>query len=357
MSIPLQLKNLAKILLIGVVLFTATSVLSRQAEERISFQRQSPECRTDTVQSMFVRAGEQTKPEMPGYILASDGCVKAALPPVAFAPQVLAAIAGGPIENSVSENQQKSIVEYEVTGDETIASLADKFGISADSIAWANNLSKTAALKVGQKLVIPPVSGVIHFAVAGDTLPQIAKKYQASEKDIIAFNDLAGENDIYIGDVLMIPGGKILPPPAPKPASTAAKSAPSVSSGTALGLAAMPAGYFLCPVGAQCKRTQGMHFRNAVDLTGGYCGAPIYAAASGTVIKAKIGGWNGGAGNSVTISHMNGAVTTHYYHLQSVYIFQGQEVKKGDIIGTMGQTGRSTGCHLHFEVGGAENPF
>lgn len=355
MSIPLQLKNIAKLLLAGAVLFAGTSALSRQAEEKVASKKQLSECRADIVQNMFARAGEQIKPEMPGYVLASEGCVKAALPPVAFAPQVLAAIAGGPVEINAPDNHQKSIIEYEITGDETIASLADKFGISADSIAWANNLSKSAELKTGQKLVIPPVSGVIHFAAAGDTLAQIAAKYQAKSEEIIAFNDLAGENDIYIGDVLMIPGGKIVPPPAKKPASTAAKSSSPAPSSS--GLAAMPADYFLCPVGAPCKRTQGLHFRNAVDLTGGYCGAPIYAAASGTVIKAKIGGWNGGAGNNITISHMNGAVTTHYYHLQTVYVYQGQEVKKGDVIGTMGKTGQSTGCHLHFEVGGAKNPF
>jgi hypothetical protein len=185
-------------------------------------------------------------------------------------------------------------------------------------------------------------------------LAQIAKKYQANPEEIVAFNELAGENDIFIGDVLVVPGGKVIPP-APK-ASTPSRTAPAPAK-TASGLAAMPADYFLCPVGSACKRTQGLHFRNAVDLTGGYCGAPVYAAASGTVIKAKIGGWNGGAGNNITIAQMGGAVTTHYYHLQSVAVTAGREVKKGDIVGTMGKTGKSTGCHLHFEVGGAKNPF
>jgi murein DD-endopeptidase MepM/ murein hydrolase activator NlpD len=92
-----------------------------------------------------------------------------------------------------------------------------------------------------------------------------------------------------------------------------------------------------------------------VDL-GGYCGAPVYAAASGTVEKAKYG-WSGGAGNNVTISHLGGTIITHYYHLQSILAIAGQSVKKGDIIGFMGSTGKSTGCHLHFEVIGAANPF
>ncbi len=351
MSIILQLKNFAKLLLAGAVLFAVCSVISRQVSQRASAGINDDFC-AET--KMFAHAGEQAKPESPDYLLAGEGCVKAAVPPVAITPRVLAAITGDFSENKAQEEQQNTIIEYEITGDETLSSLAEKFNISVDSIAWANNLSKNADLKTGEKLVIPPVSGVIHHAVAGDTIGQIAKKYQAKSEEIVAFNGLAGENDIFIGDILMVPGGKIVVPPAQKPA--AAKTAVQAPA-RASGLSAMPADYFLCPVGAACKKTQGLHFYNAVDLTGGYCGAPIYAAASGIVVKAVTGGWNGGAGNNITISHMSGTITTHYYHLQTILVKAGQEVKKGDLIGTMGKTGNSTGCHLHFGVGGAANPF
>jgi len=353
MSIPLQLKNFAKLLLAGAVLFAGASALSHQAARSVSAKNQK-DANCVEAHDMFARAAEQARPESPEYLLAGDGCVKAAVPPVAATSRVLAAIVGDFSDSPAPEETRNAIVEYEVTGDETLAGLAEKFNVNVETIAWANDLSKNASLKTGQKLIIPPVSGVIHYAAAGDTLAQIAKKYQAQPEEIVAFNELAGENDVFIGDVLMVPGGKIIPP-APK-ALTSSKTAPAPAT-TASGLAAMPADYFLCPVGSACKRTQGLHFRNAVDLTGGYCGAPIYAAASGTVIKAKIGGWNGGAGNNITISHMGGTVTTHYYHLQSVAVASGQEVKKGDVIGTMGKTGQATGCHLHFEVGGAKNPF
>ena len=351
MSTILQLKNFAKLLLAGAVLFVVCSAISRQVSQHASAGIDD-DFRADA--KMFAHADEQARPESPNYLLAGEGCVKAAVPPSPVTPRVLAAITGGFSETKEQDERQNTIIEHEIAGDETLSSLAEKFGISVDSIAWANNLSKNAELKLGQKLVIPPVTGVIHHAVAGDTIAQIAKKYQAKSEEIIAFNGLAGENDIFIGDILMVPGGKIVVPPAKKPA--APKIAAQTSSQPS-GLSAMPADYFLCPVGPTCKKTQGLHFYNAVDLTGGYCGAPIYAAASGTVIKAATGGWNGGAGNNITISHMSGAVTTHYYHLQTVLARTGQEVKKGDLIGTMGKTGNSTGCHLHFGVGGAANPF
>jgi len=307
MSIPLQLKNFAKLLLAGAVLFAGASALSHEAARSVSAKNQKE---ADCVEAhdMFARAAEQARPESPEYLLAGDGCVKAAVPPAAATSRVLAAIVGDFSDLPPAEEARNAIIEYEITGDETLAGLAEKFNISAETIAWANDLSKNASLKAGQKLIIPPVSGVIHYAAAGDTLAQIAEKYRAKPEEIVAFNELAGENDIFIGDVLVVPGGNGDSSGAEsfvavkKPRRRRQKPPPV--------LAAMPADYFLCPVGAACKRTQGLHFRNAVDLTGGYCGAPVYAAASGTVIKAKIGGWNGGAGNNITISHMGGAATT-----------------------------------------------
>jgi murein DD-endopeptidase MepM/ murein hydrolase activator NlpD len=92
-----------------------------------------------------------------------------------------------------------------------------------------------------------------------------------------------------------------------------------------------------------------------VDLAGTY-GAPIYAAASGTVLKA---GWQGGYGNFVEIDHGRG-MTTRYGHLASIDVREGQKLNQGDVLGGMGSTGRSTGTHLHFEVrvdGQAVNPM
>ncbi|GAB2897195.1 peptidoglycan DD-metalloendopeptidase family protein [Neomicrococcus lactis] len=83
---------------------------------------------------------------------------------------------------------------------------------------------------------------------------------------------------------------------------------------------------------------------------GGTCGAPVYASAAGEVWVA---GWGGSSGNKVTLSHgvMNGsALATNYHHLSAVNVSAGQTVQRGDIIGYVGTTGNSTGCHLHFET-------
>jgi len=180
---------------------------------------------------------------------------------------------------------KKTIIEYEVQDNDTLARVADKFGVTTNTIIWANDLSQNQKLKAGQKLIIPPVSGVIHYVVAGDTIAQIAEKYRAQIDDIITYNDLSGENDLFIGDVLVIPNGQIVPPPAPKKniSSSNLTSGKNVTQNSTNSIV-IPSNYFLCPVGSTCRRTQGLHFRNAVDLTAGYCGAPIYAAASGTVI-------------------------------------------------------------------------
>lgn len=353
MNIKLQLKNFAKLLLIGAVLFVVCSAVSNYVVKCVS-AKTSTVCQADLAKDMVARSDKQAKPESPSYLMAGDACVKAAVPPIVVTPKVLGAIVGDAQDCEMNADSLKTIVEYRTEQNDTISSLAEKFSVSSDTILWANDLAKGAVLKPGRQLIIPPVTGVIHYVVSGDTMAKIALEYQAKIDEIVAFNELDGENDVFIGDVIIVPNGKM---PKPVIAKKPLSSSGAQSSSHGLQDSALVSGnYFLCPVGAACKKTQGLHFRNAVDLTGGYCGAPIYAAASGTVTKSKTG-WNGGAGNNISISHLGGTIITHYYHLQTLSVVQGQEVKKGDVIGFMGKTGQSTGCHLHFEVIGAANPF
>ncbi len=102
-------------------------------------------------------------------------------------------------------------------------------------------------------------------------------------------------------------------------------------------------------------KTQGIHGHNGVDLASSL-NTPIMAAAAGKVIIAKQGGWNGGYGSYVVISHPNG-MQTLYAHMNSVAASVGQSVSQGSVIGYMGNTGDSSGVHLHFEVRGGVNPF
>lgn len=101
-----------------------------------------------------------------------------------------------------------------------------------------------------------------------------------------------------------------------------------------------------------------LHSRNAIDIAG-RCGAPLYAASAGQVQEVRAADWNGGYGNYVDVHHGDGIVT-RYAHTGKIIVVEGQMVAPGEMIAVMGNTGESTGCHVHFEVRGetgARNPF
>lgn len=248
------------------------------------------------------------------------------------------------------EETSREIKEYTVQEGDSLSSISQKFNISLNTLLWANNLKKNSPLKVGQKLIILPVSGLVHEVKAGDTLSQISQKYQAKIEEILTFNELSDANDIYIGDLLIIPNG-ILPPQEKK------------SSPAQIPLAS---NYFLCPLNSCQNITQGLHWFNAVDFKA-QCGDPVFAPAQGKVLKVKLTNSRsvrafGGAGNHLTLLHPNGVVT-FYGHLLTALVKPGQKVSQGEMIALVGGqpnspgAGRSTGCHLHFGVQGAKNPF
>jgi murein DD-endopeptidase MepM/ murein hydrolase activator NlpD len=243
-----------------------------------------------------------------------------------------------PAGTDAYEPEATSISIYEVRKGDNLSQIAEMFDVSVNTIKWANNL--TGPIKEGQVLTILPVTGIKYTIKKGDTVASIAKVYKADADEIVAFNDISGS--LVAGETLIIPDAEV-----------PAKQNASLSSVASAGGKLIP-GYFTRPIKGGTK-TQGIHGHNGVDLAS-YSGAPIYAAAGGEVIIAKSGGWNGGYGNYVVIKHSNGTQTL-YAHLTSVQVSAGTVVSQGDQIGTMGNTGKSTGTHLHFEVRGAANPF
>jgi len=258
-------------------------------------------------------------------------------------PQVLGTL-GFSEEVLEEEGEEKQdIFEYEVKEGNTLSGIASSFGISLQTLLWANDLNQNSLIGPGKKLVILPVSGTIHMVKKGDTLSQIAETYEGKTEEIMAFNELSGMG-IFMGDILIIPGGTL----PKKPPSV--KQVPLASS------------FLICPIASPYKITQGLHWYNAIDFShaGVSCGGPVFSAAGGEVLKTKTG-YNRGAGNYIHILHPNGVIT-HYGHLQSILVSVGQKVSQGEIIGLIGHTGYtipsgSQGCHLHFEVRGARNPF
>ncbi|NDK08067.1 LysM peptidoglycan-binding domain-containing protein [Candidatus Gracilibacteria bacterium] len=99
------------------------------------------------------------------------------------------------------------IVTYEIKYGDSIALIASRFGVSRNSVYWANNFDDKTVIHPGQKIKIPPVSGLIHTIKKGDTISSLAKKYDINEEKILKQNLLTSEDPIKIGDELVIPGG------------------------------------------------------------------------------------------------------------------------------------------------------
>lgn len=249
----------------------------------------------------------------------------------------------------IKESQPPSdlISVYTVRPGDTIEAIAKMYNVSANTIRSTNDLKKGSVLKLGENLIILPITGVQHVVKKGETIKGLAKKYGGNFEEIVAYNDLDLNKGLTIGDTIIIPDGEestIVSSTKPGSKTPAKYNGPSYS------------GYFMKPV-TNYRRTQGLHgyLHNAVDMAAPL-GTSIYAAAEGKVIIAKTSGWNSGYGNYIVISHPNGTQTL-YGHLSRVNVSVGERVSKGDNIAGMGSTGKSTGSHLHFEVRGAANPF
>lgn len=262
-----------------------------------------------------------------------------------------------PQVNAEEVKPSDAITTYTVASGDTLSEIAEKYGITTNTILWANDLTRTSKIKVGQKLVILPVSGVIYTVKAGDALESIARKYKADKQEIIEHNQLQNESFLRIGDVLIIPDGTatqtVANATAKKLADTVVKTTPvkqNIVKNTVQKVASL---FFVKPVDAAI-RTQGIHGNNAVDLADKE-GASIYAAADGKVAISQAG-WNGGYGTYIVIDHDNG-MQTLYGHNSKNLVSVGDKVTQGQLIAKMGSTGKSSGDHVHFEVRGGKNPF
>ncbi|HUQ30121.1 MAG TPA: M23 family metallopeptidase [Candidatus Paceibacterota bacterium] len=257
------------------------------------------------------------------------------------------------VASSTPSSEQISV--YVVRKGDTLSVIAQMFNVSVNTVVWANDLGSTRAIHEGQTLVILPVSGVERTVIKGDTLKSIAKKYGADADEIAEYNGLESDAVLAVGTTLIIPGGEVATPVPVVKAKGVTRAGGKIYEPYLGGSGAEIAGYFANPIPG-ARMTQGLHGWNGIDL-GAAKGTAIHAAAGGTVIVAKAnGGWNGGYGNYVVISHPNGTQTL-YAHMTSVGVSVGQAVSRSSYIGTVGSTGLSTGPHLHFEVRGAKNPF
>ena len=243
----------------------------------------------------------------------------------------------------ISQKPRDKTITYTVQKGDTVSTIAQKFGISADTVRWANDLSDDT-INVGDSLQILPVTGIEYKVQSGDTVYTIAKKLATDPQKIVdfPFNDFANPEtfSLVTGQMLIVPDG-IQPAAQPfiRPQVYIAQG-PSATSFSASG--------FTWPVhGVITQFASWYHM--ALDLAAPY-GTPIVAAKSGTVVEANTGGWNYGYGNDVVIDH-GGGYKSLYAHMEAVNVSPGQQVVGGStVIGWIGLTGRTTGPHVHFEI-------
>jgi murein DD-endopeptidase MepM/ murein hydrolase activator NlpD len=243
----------------------------------------------------------------------------------------------------ISQKPRDKTITYTVQKGDTVSTIAQKFGISADTVRWANDLSDDT-INVGDSLQILPVTGIEYKVQSGDTVYTIAKKLATDPQKIVdfPFNDFANPEtfSLVTGQILIVPDG-IQPAAQPfiRPQVYIAQG-PSSSSFSASG--------FTWPVHGLITQFASW-YHMALDLAAPY-GTPIIAAKSGVVVEANTGGWNYGYGNDVVIDH-GGGYKSLYAHMEAVNVSPGQQVVGGStVIGWIGLTGRTTGAHVHFEI-------
>lgn len=239
------------------------------------------------------------------------------------------------------------IVQHQVKAGETLGAIAVNYGLKVETILWANKITLRSLIRPGDTLKIPPADGAIHLVKKGETLSRIAQLYGVTTNQIVDFNRI-NERSLTVGSELLIPGATKIPTsavvvrptqPTTKP-NTTQPTGPTPPPSTAIG-------NYIWPTGAKII-TQYYGLRHTGIDIAGPVGLPNYAARDGVVIKSQCG-YNGGYGCYIIVDH-GGGLTTLYAHNSKLLVSVGEQVAQGQVIGLVGNTGRSTGPHLHFEV-------
>jgi murein DD-endopeptidase MepM/ murein hydrolase activator NlpD len=222
---------------------------------------------------------------------------------------------------------------YVVQPGDTLAKVAEKYGVPLSYLVASNSIIDPSLLYPGQVLLLPQ-GGVLHRVRSGQTLADIAASYGVSEETIRRANGLSGDP---------LPGVQVF---VPEPRT--------VPQAAALGLGLGKGTHFIWPLTGRITSVFGprIHpiygtpdFHTGVDIAVPE-GTEVHAAAPGVVTWA---GRRGGYGLLVVIDHGDG-YSSYYGHLSRILVHEGQFVEVGQVIALSGNTGLSTGPHLHFEV-------
>ncbi len=244
---------------------------------------------------------------------------------------------------------------YTVREGDTVSGIAAMYDVTPNTIRSANDIGQNESIKPGQVIVVLPVTGLRYTTKKGDTLASIAKAAGVDATEIATFNGLSTDQVLALNTTIIIPDADSAFGPGhndtSKDTSKNTKLAKNANKKTTKTVKKVGgSGYYACPINA--IRTQGVHGHNGVDYAAPV-GTSIIAAADGEVMISRTG-WNGGYGTYIVIKHANGTQTL-YAHMSQLNVNPGEKVVKGQVIGKMGNTGQSTGPHVHFEIRGATN--
>jgi LysM repeat protein len=244
---------------------------------------------------------------------------------------------------------EHSFQRYVVERGDTPNGIAEKFGIEPETLLGGNpQLSQEASLlQTGVELIILPINGVLHDVQPGDSLESISEQYGISVEEIIAYepNNLEFPYRLYPETQIMVPGAvrEVFVWTPPDLSSVLGRTS---REGSGVAPIIVGTGTFRFPVNSRNYTQYYWYGHPGVDVALGE-GSPVFASDTGTVTFA---GWNlFGYGNLIVVNHGNG-YETFYGHLSSINVVPGQIVYQGNVIGATGDSGNSSGPHIHFEI-------
>jgi murein DD-endopeptidase MepM/ murein hydrolase activator NlpD len=237
------------------------------------------------------------------------------------------------------------VSEYITVEGDNLTSLAHRFNLKVETLVMSNGFENADdTLSIGQKLLIPGVDALVYKIEEGDNFWTVADAFGTTEEEIVKANPEVDPQAVQVGALVLVPGGKAeraRPMVASRGASR--RSSPAQTRK----LVTRPVGGIVTDVfGWRIHPVYGTRsFHDGTDFNAPI-GTPVAAAADGTVIMVQT---YGGYGKAIKIDH-GGGVVTLYGHLSSYDVEDGQKVAAGQVIARSGNTGTSTGPHLHFSV-------
>lgn len=315
--------------------------------------KHEPKQNSQTIGLLEVKLDEQRVVNLEAYggprvAIAADGALIPEFSPYSIDYEIA--------EITTTDGQ---IIIYTVQNGDTLSEIAERYGISTNTIRWANGIKKGDTVRVGQELVLLPITGIQVEVKEGDTISTIATRYAGDAEEIANYNELHLDDKLSVGDKIIIPDGELGAQGTKSPLEkkidkiVEGREPKQTVSSSVVAKRKELEQYFIRPVdGVVTQKGHGPY--KAWDI-GNNIGTPVYAMADGVVIISKDSGWNGGYGQYIVIKHGN-KTQTLYAHLSQNNVVAGQSVTQGQKIGELGSTGRSTGPHLHFEVRGDPDP-